>query len=121
VLSLTADTTLLTPPITAEPVSRPAVLPRPPTTSTKNDISTWSSPMNGCTGTSGAISTPARPARHVPATKVAAAKRPTRMPSARARSGLSTIAWMRVPVRLRPYHSSNAPSTTMLIAISSRR
>ena len=64
---------LLLPPITVEPVSRPPTLPRPPTTSTKNDIRMWSRPMNGCTGASGAIITPARPARQVPTTKVAEA------------------------------------------------
>ena len=71
VLSLSAETTLFAPPITAEPVTRPPTLPSPPTTRTKNDIRMWSNPMNGCTGTSGAISTPPSPARHVPTTKVA--------------------------------------------------
>ena len=72
-LSLRAETMLFVPPITVAPVKRPPTLPRPPTTSTKNDIRMWSSPMNGCTGASGAISTPASPARLVPTTKVAEA------------------------------------------------
>jgi len=40
------------------------------------------------------------------------------MPSARARSGLPTIALMRVPVRLVPYQSTRPPRTTTLTAIN---
>ena len=42
------------------------------------------------------------------------------MPRARASSGLPTIALMRVPVRLRPYQSTSAPSTTTLTTISTQ-